>query len=155
MTQKFKVLVTRKWPSSVQEKLRQTFDVTLNQDDVPLGESELIRAMENFDAVLPTVTDPITDKIISSEKRKAKNEHETRKKTNQEHNPDTTTETKRENQNAQPQQRQEKQHRKNKEKTKKQTRTPNAPHENNNQSQRRHTEDTQTTQKLVFDFIVS
>ncbi len=72
MTQKFKVLVTRKWPSSVQEKLRQTFDVTLNQDDVPLGESELIRAMENFDAVLPTVTDPITDKIISSEKRKAK-----------------------------------------------------------------------------------
>ena len=30
MTQKFKVLVTRKWPSSVQEKLRQTFDVTLN-----------------------------------------------------------------------------------------------------------------------------
>lgn len=70
--QNYKVLVTRKWPDSVEKKLRETFDVTLNEQDKPLTESELIEAIQSYDAVLPTVTDAITDKIISSEKRNAK-----------------------------------------------------------------------------------
>ena len=40
MTQKFKILVTRKWPKKVEEKLTATFDTTLNVDDKPLSESE-------------------------------------------------------------------------------------------------------------------
>ena len=41
MTQKFKVLVTRKWPKSVEDKLKKTFDVKLNESDVPLTQEEL------------------------------------------------------------------------------------------------------------------
>ena len=72
MTQKFKILVTRKWPKKVEEKLTATFDTTLNVDDKPLSESELVEAMSSYDALLPTVTDPITDKIISTNDRKVK-----------------------------------------------------------------------------------
>ena len=57
MNQKFKVLVTRKWPSSVEKKLKDNFDVTLNENDNPLSKAELIEAIENYDALLPTVTD--------------------------------------------------------------------------------------------------
>ena len=66
MTQKFKILVTRKWPRKVEEKLLESFDTTLNSQDRPLSESELVEAMKSYDALLPTVTDPITDRIIST-----------------------------------------------------------------------------------------
>ena len=72
MTQKFKVLVTRKWPKKVEESLVATFDTKLNVEDKPLSESELIEAMKSYDALLPTVTDPITDKIISTLDRRVK-----------------------------------------------------------------------------------
>ena len=42
MTEKFKILVTRKWPKKVEEKLLPTFDTTLNVEDKPLSEAELI-----------------------------------------------------------------------------------------------------------------
>ena len=72
MTQKFKILVTRKWPRKVEEKLLESFDTTLNSQDRPLSESELIEAMKSYDALLPTVTDPITDRIISTPDKKVK-----------------------------------------------------------------------------------
>ena len=59
-----KILVTRKWPKIVENKLQDTFSVKLNNDDVPLTEDQLIHGMQNFDALLPTVTDQINDKII-------------------------------------------------------------------------------------------
>ncbi len=67
-----KVFVTRKWPKSVEDKLIETFDTKLNLDDSPMNESELIDAMQNYDALLPTVTDKINDKIISCSNRKVK-----------------------------------------------------------------------------------
>ena len=72
MTEKFKVLVTRKWPKKVEEKLLSTFDATLNVEAQPLSEHELIEGMKTYDALLPTVTDPITDKIISTPDKKVK-----------------------------------------------------------------------------------
>ena len=72
MTEKFKVLVTRKWPKNVEEKLLSTFDATLNVADQPLSEQELIEGMKTYDALLPTVTDPITSKIISTPDKKVK-----------------------------------------------------------------------------------
>ena len=72
MTEKFKILVTRKWPKKVEEKLLTTFDATLNVEDRPLSEAELVEAMKSYDALLPTVTDPITDKIISTSNKKVK-----------------------------------------------------------------------------------
>ena len=72
MTQKFKVLVTRKWPNRVEKKLEESFEVTLNKEDTPMSEEQLLDAVNNYDALLPTVTDKISDKIISSNNRKAK-----------------------------------------------------------------------------------
>ena len=72
MKEKFKILVTRKWPKKVEEKLLATFDTTLNIEDKPLSESELIEGMKSYDALLPTVTDPITNKIISTPDKKVK-----------------------------------------------------------------------------------
>ena len=72
MTEKFKILVTRKWPKKVEEKLLTTFDTTLNVEDRPLSEAELVEGMKSYDALLPTVTDPITDKIISTSNKKVK-----------------------------------------------------------------------------------
>ena len=51
MTQKFKVLVTRKWPSTVEKKLDENFDVTLNENDIPMTEEQLLEAMNKYDAV--------------------------------------------------------------------------------------------------------
>ncbi len=67
-----KILVTRKWPKAVEIKLQNTFNVQLNTDDVPLTESQLVDAMKNFDALLPTVTDQINKKIIDCEDRTVK-----------------------------------------------------------------------------------
>ena len=35
------VLVTRKWPSEVEEELKAKYDVTLNEKDVPMSIPEL------------------------------------------------------------------------------------------------------------------
>ena len=67
-----KVLVTRRWPENVEKKLFDTFETTLNINDEPLNEVELISAMQNYDALLPTVTDKISSKVIECQNRKAK-----------------------------------------------------------------------------------
>lgn len=67
-----KILVTRKWPQTVENKLQSIFDVSLNSDDNPLSENELVNAMQNFDAVLPTVTDKINDSVLSCDNRRTK-----------------------------------------------------------------------------------
>jgi lactate dehydrogenase-like 2-hydroxyacid dehydrogenase len=72
MTQKYKVLVTRKWPKKVEEELQLNYEATLNESDTPLSEKELIEAMKNHDALLPTVTDKISDTILSTENKKVK-----------------------------------------------------------------------------------
>lgn len=70
--QNYKVLVTRKWPKSVEKRLKETFDVTLNENDAPLTQNELKEAIDNHDALLPTVTDSISNEILSSNNRRAK-----------------------------------------------------------------------------------
>ena len=65
-----KIVVTRKWPKVVEQRLQETFDTTLNEDDIPLTEDQLFEAMQNYDALLPTVTDNINDRILSCNNRK-------------------------------------------------------------------------------------
>lgn len=52
-----KILLTRRWPASVEDRLATAYDVTLNDTDTPLDEPALKRAMADFDALCPTVTD--------------------------------------------------------------------------------------------------
>ncbi|MGR8932785.1 MAG: 2-hydroxyacid dehydrogenase [Gammaproteobacteria bacterium] len=67
-----KVLVTRSWPAEVEAQLQALYDVQLNEDDRPLTADDLKDALRNFDAVLPTVTDPITADVLNVDGKRVK-----------------------------------------------------------------------------------
>jgi lactate dehydrogenase-like 2-hydroxyacid dehydrogenase len=56
----------------VEQELSRTFDVRLNKDDRPLGADGLKEALRTADALLCTVTDRVTDEVLSAEPRRAK-----------------------------------------------------------------------------------
>ncbi len=60
-----RILVTRRWPASVERALQQRFEVVLNKDDAPLNPAELARAMDAFDVLAPTVSDRIDAEVIA------------------------------------------------------------------------------------------
>ncbi|MGE0776376.1 MAG: NAD(P)-dependent oxidoreductase, partial [Sphingomonadaceae bacterium] len=59
------ILLTRRWPKQVEDKLAQLYEVTLNPDDQPLDKAALVEAMQRFDALCPTVSDKIDADILS------------------------------------------------------------------------------------------
>lgn len=60
-----KVVVTRQLLPSVEARMRELFDATLNQDDRPLTREELVCAMQTADVLVPTVTDRIDADLIA------------------------------------------------------------------------------------------
>ncbi len=64
-----RVICSRKWPAKVEAELRARFDVVLNDADVALSAAELKDALDNFDAVCPTVTDAIDAAVLAAPKR--------------------------------------------------------------------------------------
>lgn len=62
-----KVIVTRKWPAEVEDTLQANYDVQLNDNDEAMTAEQLREALRSADAVLPTVTDPITADVLSVE----------------------------------------------------------------------------------------
>lgn len=67
-----KVIVTRRWPEVVENRLKELYDVQLNEEDRPMSAEELKQALCSADAVLPTVTDPITADVLSAEPLRCK-----------------------------------------------------------------------------------
>jgi len=67
-----KVIVTRRWPEVVENKLKELYDVQINEDDHPMSAAELQEALRSADAVCPTVTDPITADVLSAEPLRCK-----------------------------------------------------------------------------------
>lgn len=67
-----KVIVTRKWPAPVEDRLKALYDVQLNETDIPMTADALKAALQTADALLPTVTDPITADILSVPNKRAK-----------------------------------------------------------------------------------
>ena len=63
-------IVTRKWPKANEDRLKELFDVTLNDSDKPFTADELKSALQNCDVLMPTVTDKITADILSVENRR-------------------------------------------------------------------------------------
>jgi lactate dehydrogenase-like 2-hydroxyacid dehydrogenase len=61
-----KVLLTRRWPSEVEHYLSQRYDLTVNEQDVPLDAAALRAALASNDAVCPTVTDKLTADVLSA-----------------------------------------------------------------------------------------
>ena len=60
-----KVLISRRWPANVEAKLQQHYQVTLNRDDRPLTADEFKSALQNFDAVCPTVCDSLPAEVLT------------------------------------------------------------------------------------------
>jgi lactate dehydrogenase-like 2-hydroxyacid dehydrogenase len=67
-----KILVTRAWPKEVEDKLKELYDVTLNESDTPMTVAELQDALRNYDAVCPTVSDKVTAEVLSATPMRAK-----------------------------------------------------------------------------------
>jgi lactate dehydrogenase-like 2-hydroxyacid dehydrogenase len=64
------IVVTRRWPSPVEDELTRRFGhVRLNADDVPLGPDGLRAALEHADIVLPTVSDRLPAELFDGELR--------------------------------------------------------------------------------------
>lgn len=61
-----RILLTRRWPQAVEDRLARDYDVTLNRDDVPLDEPALAAAMRDHDALCPTVTDRLPAEVIAA-----------------------------------------------------------------------------------------
>lgn len=67
MNEKPRILVTRRWPTACEKRLSEHYQVTLNELNEPMGVEALKAAMRDHDAVLPTVTDPITTEVLSQD----------------------------------------------------------------------------------------
>lgn len=61
-----KVIVTRHLMPSVELRMCELFDTTLNTDDAPMSREELIAAMQSADVLVPTVTDTIDADMIEA-----------------------------------------------------------------------------------------
>lgn len=67
-----RIVVTRRLPAAVEERLRSEFDARLNAGDHPFTTAELQDALRTADALLPTVTDRFTAEVLSVEPRRAR-----------------------------------------------------------------------------------
>ncbi|MBK0400100.1 D-glycerate dehydrogenase [Limibaculum sp. M0105] len=66
MTRKrLSVVVTRKLPEAVETRMRELFEVRINEDDHPMSEAELAEAIRTADVLVPTVTDRIGQKLLA------------------------------------------------------------------------------------------
>jgi lactate dehydrogenase-like 2-hydroxyacid dehydrogenase len=60
------VVVSRRWPASVEKLLSERFDVRLNTVDAPMSPRDWLLAVREADAICPTVTDRIGADIIAA-----------------------------------------------------------------------------------------
>jgi glyoxylate reductase len=60
-----RVIVTRKLPEIIETRMRELFDVKLNENDHPMSQAELVAAAREADVLVPTVTDRIDRAVIS------------------------------------------------------------------------------------------
>jgi glyoxylate reductase len=59
------VVVTRKLPDAVETRMRELFDVQLNNDDMPMAHADLVAAVKVADVLVPTVTDRIDRSVLT------------------------------------------------------------------------------------------
>jgi lactate dehydrogenase-like 2-hydroxyacid dehydrogenase len=67
-----RVLLTRRWPQAVEDRLAERYDVTPNLDDAPLDAAALAAAMRDYDAVCPTVTDRLPHDVVAVDDPRAR-----------------------------------------------------------------------------------
>ncbi len=64
--QKPLVVVTRRLPDTIETRMRELFNASLNIDDRPLSKTELIEAVKTAQVLVPTVTDEIDAEVIAA-----------------------------------------------------------------------------------------
>ena len=67
-----KIIVTRNIPVEVESKLKEYFQVSFNREDKVFSKDTLRKAMENADGIVCTVTDNITNDLLSTKNKKVK-----------------------------------------------------------------------------------
>ena len=67
-----KIIVTRDIPDEVESKLKDFFQVSFNREDKVFDKGILRKAMENADGIVCTVTDSITEELLSLTRKKVK-----------------------------------------------------------------------------------
>ena len=66
LKKKPKVFITRRLPRKIETRMMELFDTTLNEKDVLLNEEELINVFKNYDIIVPSIADNISDRVINS-----------------------------------------------------------------------------------------
>lgn len=61
-----RILLTRRWPQEVEDRLARDYDMTTNPEDKPLDAGALAAAMRDHDAVCPTVTDKLPHDVVAA-----------------------------------------------------------------------------------------
>ncbi len=59
------VIVTRKLPEQIEQRMSELFDVRLNEDDHPMSQQELADAIAEAEVLVPTVTDRIDGRLLA------------------------------------------------------------------------------------------
>jgi lactate dehydrogenase-like 2-hydroxyacid dehydrogenase len=62
--QRPRLLITRRLPEAVHERLRISYELTANNDDAPFDRDALARALREFDALIPTITDRFDGELL-------------------------------------------------------------------------------------------
>jgi len=62
---KLSVVVTRRLPEAVETRLKELFDVELNESDVPFSRDQLVDAMQRTDVLVPTLNDSIDARVLA------------------------------------------------------------------------------------------
>ena len=64
-SERLSVVVTRRLPEAVENRMKDLFDVTLREDDSPMSRQELAQAVKHADVLVPTLTDRIDAGLIA------------------------------------------------------------------------------------------
>jgi lactate dehydrogenase-like 2-hydroxyacid dehydrogenase len=72
MSQRPRVVVTRRLPDAVERRLAEQFEVRLNQEDRPLPPGQMREALSSADALLCTVTDRIDGEVLTADPMRAR-----------------------------------------------------------------------------------
>ncbi len=60
------LIITRKLPEAVEQRMQEFFTTTINTDDTPLSKEQLIAAVQTAEILVPTVTDVIDAEVINA-----------------------------------------------------------------------------------------
>ena len=63
---KLRVLLTRRWPQTVEDAMAHIFEVRVNPDNKPMTQAELAQGLAWADVLCPTVTDVLSSELLSA-----------------------------------------------------------------------------------------